>query len=315
MKSREVDQVNGDKLRQLREERGWDCVYLAKISSLSVSQVHALEEGGTDCFYTVQIKNNAARKLAKVLGVSEDVVIQADVAADALESAPLENQFVPEQTLLNSRSLYAKSPPSTWLGYGVMSLLLVAGLGWWVLRPSTLSLRPQEVMGAATTSSKMAASTETDKLWASSETAGPAAQPPAVALVTAPTPAASSLPAAQIHPNEFEIAPASLPAVADSACLFEGDVAVLEANKPTKSAEKVSLMLHKGGLLCVQDGTGKIWQENLKPWLGRTYFGKAPWKIHSPVLPQADVYFQGEKIKLVSGNSRTIALNGKEFDR
>ena len=310
MTLREEDQVNGDKLRQLREALGWDWGQVARLSSLSVTQVQALESGGIACFYSPQIKNNAARKLARVLGVPEEIVL---IPVQAPVEQPEEvavTALVPEQAVVNSKNFYSKSHPSTWVGYLAMALSLAAALVWLGLRPSTSPIRPiPESVAALNSPPQLMKLIESEKALGANENAGSVTASSSF-LPRATGPALS-------NPDGQEWTPASQleQARVENACPFEENVSLLEAAKPTKSAEKISLMLYKEGLLCVQDGTGKVWQEDLKPWLGRTFIGKAPWKIHSPVLPQADVYFQGEKIRLASITSRTIALNGKEFSR
>jgi len=312
------DRVNGDKLRQLREERGWDVWHLARLTSLSVAQIQALECGGVDCFYTKQIKNNAARKLAKVFDVPESTVfMQGEVPVAPLPEA-FEQRGFPEKALVNSNSLYAKTHRSTWMGYIVMTFLLLSALVLWALQPKAIVNLPRNVgeLTAPTASEALVTPVAAEKALDPIENAGPVNKASLVALAPAEAVTSATSPALP-KPSGQEWTPASQQeqAQAENACPFEENVSTLEAAKPTKSAEKVSLMLYKAGMLCVQDATGKVWQEDLKPWLGRTYFGKAPWKIHSPVLPQADVYFQGEKIRLAEITSRTIALNSKEISR
>lgn len=323
MQSSEEDRVNGETLRQLREARGWDVWHLARLSSLSVAQVQALESGGMDCFYSKQIKNSAARKLATMLGAPEAMVFKQAGAFDSPHLETFDHQGVPQQAVVNSRSLSAKSHSSTWMGYIAMTLSMVAVLVWWSFQHET-TLSPRNNLGGGAIAKdlaspaaaiELAAPVEIDKRIGSNEIAGPLTVAPNTSLATAAFPEIPSAAALAVKPQEREWVPTAVGALADKSCPFDENVAVLEAANPTKSAEKVSLMLYKAGMLCVQDATGKVWQEDLKPWLGRTYFGKAPWKIHSPVLPQADVYFQGEKIRLASTTSRTIALNGKEFSR
>jgi hypothetical protein len=101
----------------------------------------------------------------------------------------------------------------------------------------------------------------------------------------------------------------------EAACSFDGDMAVLQANEPSKPSDKISLMLRKQAELCVQDATGKVWREDLKPWLGRNYIGTAPWTLQSTALFGADVYFQGEKMVVPSDKVHAITLNGKPFNR
>ena len=301
----EEDQVNGDKLRKAREAKGWDWVHVSRLCSLSVAQVKALENGGTDCFYSLSIKNNAARKVALVLGVSD--------VLDGTVCSPFEAfvEAIPTPPATDRPVLQALPPLATrrsnWIGYGSLSFTLVAVLLWSGLQmqSSLPDVRSHEFVGSvlqqegSASSFQVAAVASTEKL-----ATPPTTVQPQLALAPSPLPKPSL---------ETEIVPASLATVTGPACAFEGEVAVLEAANPSKSAEKISLMLHKAGKLCVQDASGQVWQEELKPWMGRTFVGKAPWKLHSPVLPHADVYFQGEKLKLTSASARTIALNGKEI--
>ena len=301
----EEDQVNGDKLRQAREARGWDWSQVARMCSLSVAQVKALENGGVDSFYSLQIKNNAARKVALVLGVSD--VLNGSVR-EPYEAFVEAVTISPATDSLASPGLLRKLiPGSHWMGYVILSFILVLVLFWSGLqmKPSSQEVRFNEIAGTI--------------VQQDSKTSSPR-------LAEAVSPENAVIPPGNLHPQpvlgplsatkstqETEIVPASLTTSSSPACAFEGEVATIEAANPTKSAEKVSLMLHKAGKLCVQDASGKVWQEELKPWMGRTFVGKAPWKLHSPALPNADVYFQGEKLKLTSASARTIALNGKEI--
>ena len=275
MLSAEV-QVNGDKLRQLREARGWGWAQIAKLSSLSVSQVRALETGSTQCFYSLRIKNAAARKVSQVLGVAESEVITVCEAP----STPLEELAnrvtAPGLVAVNRWHLSSSPHPSSWMGYGVMVLGMVAAVVWSGVRPATAPSMPKGL-----------------------QTAAP---------VTLPKEQASP------EPREFEMVPAALTTAVDSACPFEADTAVMQAKKPSKSAAQISLMPRQAGELCVQDGTGKVWREALKPGAWSTFNGQAPWTIYSLALPYADVFFQGEKIRPAATPLHTMALSGKLFN-
>jgi transcriptional regulator with XRE-family HTH domain len=65
-------QVNGSILQQSRDALGWSQGELASRACLSVKQVKQLEEGGTSSFYSEGVKLTAARKIAQILGVSDD---------------------------------------------------------------------------------------------------------------------------------------------------------------------------------------------------------------------------------------------------
>ena len=68
MKSNEVwSAADADGLRQRRLSAGWDATTLARRSSLSMAQVHQLEEGGDSHFYTPAIKVLAGRQAMRAL--------------------------------------------------------------------------------------------------------------------------------------------------------------------------------------------------------------------------------------------------------
>lgn len=314
----EEDQVNGDKLRQAREARGWDWLQVARLSSLSLAQVKALESGGTDCFYSTSIRNNAALKVALVLGVS-DVLKPLASRSPGLQQTT-STPALATDTAPAPRDLRPAVQWSSWLSYGTLSLLFVAVMGWSALQVKPMSTDLMRVQAVAPAPDPQTTSAPAENVAAvaaaSADTSAQSSLPSGATTgptTIAPTPPVVVPVAVNKPPQEVEIGLASMAAAGGARCSFEGATEALEAVNPTKSAEKISLMFHKAGPLCVQDASGKVWQEELKPWTGRTFVGKAPWKLHSPVLPNADVYFQGEKMKLTSANARTIELNGKEF--
>jgi transcriptional regulator with XRE-family HTH domain len=90
----EEDRVNGLRIRQLRESKNWLLSDLAKKANLSVAQIMELENGGSRRFYSVKIKQTAARKLARVFEVAD-----AELFCEATPSpvaAPPEQILVPE---------------------------------------------------------------------------------------------------------------------------------------------------------------------------------------------------------------------------
>jgi len=67
--------INGSQLRQSRESLGWSLGEVASRACLSVKQVKQLEEGGASSFYSDNVKLTAARKVAGILGVTEDELL------------------------------------------------------------------------------------------------------------------------------------------------------------------------------------------------------------------------------------------------
>jgi transcriptional regulator with XRE-family HTH domain len=64
--------INGTLLRHQRESMGWTLADMAARACLSAKQIKQLEEGGDTAFYSSSIKLNVAKKVAQILGVTED---------------------------------------------------------------------------------------------------------------------------------------------------------------------------------------------------------------------------------------------------
>jgi transcriptional regulator with XRE-family HTH domain len=269
------ERVNGSRLRELREAKGFTPEYLARLCSLSLHQVHELENGGSQRFYSSQIKINAARKAAQVLSVDVSELLFEPLAAaqELLAQVPAR----PLQTEPAKLS-HAEPPSASWAAYLIVLTVLFGAGMWWFQEPRAFSL-PFYKTG--------------------SQQDSPAGAEMQTALSFEAQSVGVSVPQALAKEPEVQ------------ACNFEEEMLVLEAKAPNKPANKVSLMMHRQGELCIQDSTGKVWREDLNPWLGRNFKGTAPWRITSPVLFYGDVYFQGEKIQIPSQKVRSITLNAK----
>lgn len=69
--SQKFPDILGDKIRQAREAVGISIEELARKAALSKRQLEQIENGGNSCFYSYAIKINAAKKIAKMLGMDE----------------------------------------------------------------------------------------------------------------------------------------------------------------------------------------------------------------------------------------------------
>jgi transcriptional regulator with XRE-family HTH domain len=91
-------QVNGSILRQSRDALGWSQGELASRACLSVKQVKQLEEGGSSSFYSEGVKLTAARKVAQMLGVSEDELWGREPQPQAEMVNDSEDTVLPDQS-------------------------------------------------------------------------------------------------------------------------------------------------------------------------------------------------------------------------
>ncbi|WP_350297274.1 helix-turn-helix transcriptional regulator [Limnohabitans sp. Rim8] len=60
-------ETDAQKFKAMREDAGLEVAALAKLFALSVAQVHELEDGGQECFYSPVIKARVGRKLLRFL--------------------------------------------------------------------------------------------------------------------------------------------------------------------------------------------------------------------------------------------------------
>lgn len=82
-------EINGTLLRHQRESMGWTLADMAARACLSTKQIKQLEDGGDSAFYSPSIKLNVAKKVALILGVTDDELfcrIKTPKSSTSLES-------------------------------------------------------------------------------------------------------------------------------------------------------------------------------------------------------------------------------------
>lgn len=93
--------INGSYLRECRESLGWSLGEVASRACLSVKQVKQLEEGGASSFYSDNVKLTAARKVAGILGVSEDELLGTPRIHEDDSSSRTPEHSAPSSSVLN----------------------------------------------------------------------------------------------------------------------------------------------------------------------------------------------------------------------
>ena len=290
------DRVRGELLREWRVSQRCDVTALASKANLSVAQILQLESGGTSLFYTPAIKENAARKVAHLLGGDPAAVIRPMDDVPRVDGPSV----VEELVALSRQSAQAAQAPSgfvrphRWLLACLLTLgLLVVGAAWLQLHGSEGGARPL-----------WPASTSHGTLPAQPETA------PAVAALPAPAPAAAAVAAAPAPAPAP--APASLPAekalAGTDLCQKNQAAAVLTPASPSKAGDMVYVVAQKSGAICVVDGAGRSTVLSLQSSEARSVYGTAPWTVHFEQPQQAQLYFQGVRLRLPDASVTTVAL-------
>jgi hypothetical protein len=101
-------------------------------------------------------------------------------------------------------------------------------------------------------------------------------------------------------------------AEAVAACPAEEGIISYKTDAPSKSADMVYVQVKSKQVICVIDASGKMQNKVIEPSTGESFYGKAPFKVLTNGLAQADVFFQGAKVRLTNLNYKTLILEAAE---
>lgn len=293
MSNPSTDRVRGELLREWRVSQQCDVTALASRANLSVAQILQLESGGTTLFYTPAIKENAARKVANLLGGDPSSVIRP-MDDTAWAGGPSVMEELVELSLQRAKAAQAPSffsRPLRWL-LGLLTMaLLVVGSAW---------LQHQVSLGSVRS------------LWQTSISfLAPAPQPETAPVVSAKPSAAVAAAVALAAPQTLA-ASAALPSEQNASgadlCQKNQTAAVLTPASPSKAGDMVYLVAQKSGAICVVDGAGRSTVLSLQSSEARSVYGSAPWRVHFEHPEQAQLFFQGVRLRLPDASVTTVAL-------
>jgi len=85
--------INGELLRLRREARGWLLNDMATRACMSVKQIRQIEEGGMSSFYSSAVKVTAAKKVAALLGLSDEEVFAHHIEPAPAQEIPIQSSI------------------------------------------------------------------------------------------------------------------------------------------------------------------------------------------------------------------------------
>jgi len=127
-----------------------------------------------------------------------------------------------------------------------------------------------------------------------------------------------------VEPTPVDPAPvapaAALPVVAvpatsaevSTACPAEEGIISYKPDVPRKAADMVFVQVKSKQVICVSDASGKMQNKMVEPGVGASFYGKPPFKVLTSGLAQADIFFQGAKVRLTNSNYKTLVLEAAE---
>lgn len=291
MSNPSTDRVRGELLREWRVSQQCDVTVLASSANLSVAQIRQLESGGVSLFYTPAIKENAARKVASLLGGDPAAVIRpiddASVAQGPSVVEALAELSRQRAQAARPASVFSQAPR------GLLGVLLTLGSF-----AAGLALLQHPVSSGGVRS-----------LWHTpTASLAPALQPdtaPAVAVLAEPASASEPSSVSESAPSPVAL---DQGATDNSLCQANKAPAVLTPASPSKAGDMVYLVAQKPGAICVVDGAGRSTVLALQSNEARSVYGPAPWRVHFEQPEQAQLYFQGVRLRLPDAGITTVAL-------
>jgi len=281
------------------------------MACLSTRQIEQIENGETSSFYGSQIKVTAAKKVAKLLQLSDedafDYGVQALEKSDAKQDAALEPKEQVEKVQLLASVIAEKKEPATKVQTKQLPL---SGI---VTKPKSTSQKKFflwfSVLAAVVFSvinfqALFFAEKPEQIIVVKEEIIEP--DPPLPPLAATP---AEPVPA--VAPAAVTAAPV-IAADASGVCPAEEGIISYKPEAPRKKADMVYVQAKSKQVICVTDASGKSQNKLLEPGAGASFYGKPPFKVLTGGLNQADVFFQGEKVRLSNPNIKTLILEASE---
>ena len=268
--------VDGALLKKLREDAGVEITTLARLHSLSSSQVKQLENGGDSSFYTPAIKLATGRKLLMHFGADVNPIEQAPEQYHPQELKPPAEEVNTEQVkTVSLRHINSFSRPQI---VGVL-LVLICLVYWGVFKSTPVGQKEM-----LTTS-----------------------KPVSIALPTE-SKNAETKPIASTLPTPAEIRKESSPE-----CIWGNDPVPVFGNQPTKSGDYVHVIANSDSSICVKDATGKVQVLHLKNSQSLTIRGRQPFELFSSNLNEIKLFYQGNLLRLPNSNIKNITLKEQKI--
>ena len=326
-----LPEIRKEAFAQAREKLGLSAKDLGGMACLSTRQIEQIESGETSSFYGAQIKVTAAKKVAKLLTLSDEEAFDFGTHTPEKISTSAVELPIAEAKLVKTAEVEAKKN-ATKVSEQVEETQLPAVVVAEEKKELVKKVQAKEVPFAGTVAKVNPSSQKKLFLWLGVLAAlvfsvinlQPlffADKPEEIVIVKEEViePAPSSAPAVAPVESVPAVAPVvvvAAPAIATDApgaCPAEEGIISFKPEAPRKPADLVYLQAKSKQTVCVIDASGKVQNKLLEPGVGASFYGKPPFKVLTAGLNQVDVFFQGTKVHLSNPNSKTLILEATEL--
>jgi transcriptional regulator with XRE-family HTH domain len=322
--------IRKEAFTKAREKLSLTTKDLGVMACLSTRQIEQIESGETSSFYSAQIKATAAKKVAKLLKLSDEEAF--DFGATAPETSSELQLPIAEVKLTDAPKITGTKKESSQKAEAKIEAVQTEEQ----VQESQLPVEEKKVQAKEAPLNQVVSkskSTSQKKLFLGLSVAAAAAfavvnsqsiffpeKPAEIVLVKEeiiePVPAAAPVepaPAAQA-PSVAAVAPPAPVASTEAAVACPAEVGIIsyKTDAPRKAADMVFVQVKSKQVVCVSDASGKIQNKVIEPSAGASFYGKPPFKVLTSGLAQVDVFFQGVKVTPTNLNYKTVILEAAE---
>lgn len=325
-----LPEISKEAFIKAREKLGLSTKDLGGMACLSTRQIEQIESGEMSSFYGAQIKFTAAKKVAKLLNLSDEDAFEYDIQSQD-KLTPSSELAIADAKLEQSPKVVEEKPISPAKVEIKDELAQVKESA----KENTEPVKKVQVAEKPSVSTAVESKPKSQGklfLWLSVIAAAAFAainlrpllfadKPEEIVIVkeTVVEPAAPAVPADPAPANP--VTPAAVaPVVAvpaataevSAACPAEEGIISYKPEAPRKAGDMVYVQVKSKQVVCVSDASGKIQNKMLEPGVGASFYGKSPFKVLTGGLAQVDIYFQGAKVRLANSNYKTLVLDAAE---
>ena len=314
-----LPEIRGDVIKKAREAKGISIHQISKELCFSVKQIEQIEAGERSHFYSLAIKVAAAKKVADYLGVdyqevfdfgpdlvqqieetrsSEQLIEQnskvTEIASPIEKTEPIPTIVSEPEKIPDSLERFEEinedlRPKKSKTKYIFLAFAAIVGTLIFsvdfpvrekVIEPP-LSKLPTETIGNNSSNSE-----KKDDL--------PSAVPPSVT------------PAIAINTSQNVIAETCPP--------LDANQTTYRSPSPSKAGNMVYISSKIRQVVCVRDTSGKLEKKLLEVNGSHSFYGKAPFVLMTSGLAQADIFFQGYRVRLEDQNANSVVLEEVPFN-
>lgn len=310
MNSSKLPDIRGEVIKKAREAKGISIAEMSKELCFSVKQIEQIECGERSHFYSLAIKVAATKRVADYLGLSAEEVF--DFGPDLVQSAQSSNETAdPIQVKAEDpKPIEVSLPPpiaeklperlerfelpsdvvetkSSKAKFFFLALVAIAAIAIFSFEPSGGDRAKEAPMAKLPTESIDSAANEATK--------------------KDEAPVAGSVTPSNLVPSSVG-SPSSIAGSTENCPPQDANPTTYRSPSPSKAGNMVYVSSRIKQVVCVRDATGKLEKRPLEANGSHSFFGKAPFVLMTSGLAQADIFFQGYKVRIDDPNANSVIL-------